>query len=85
MKDRSSAIGLHIEPLYGIEPFRYHAALPISRQVEALTWDAIDRTVSEPYYDIRDAITEHAEQQALYGQSSLDTLPMHTPHADPIQ
>jgi len=61
MKDRSSAIGLHIEPLYGIEPTRYHAALPVSRRIEFLAWDQIDGIVSELYYDIREVATEQVE------------------------
>jgi len=63
MKDRSSTIGRLIEPLYGIEPTRYHAALPISRRVEALTWDTIDHLVSDPYYDIRGVTTEQLEHE----------------------
>jgi len=63
MKDLSLTIGGYIEPLYGIEPTRYHATLPISRQVEAQTWDTIDEAVSELYYDIQEAITEQLEHE----------------------
>jgi len=63
MKDLSSAIGRLAEPLYGIEPTRYHAALPVSRRIESLTWDLIDGIVSELYYDIREVATEQLEEE----------------------
>lgn len=52
-----------IEPAYGIEPTLHRATLPVSRRVEEQTWDAIDRTVSEPYYDIQDVTTEQVEHE----------------------
>jgi hypothetical protein len=61
MKDLSSTIGQHIVPMYGIEHTLHQATLPVSRQVEASTWDEIDRTVSELYYDIREVTTEQLE------------------------
>jgi hypothetical protein len=61
MKDLSSTIGQHIEPLYCIEPTLHRATLSVSRRVEELTWDEIDRTVSELYYDIREVTTEQLE------------------------
>ena len=70
MKDPSSTIGGHIVPLYGIEPTLHRATLPISQWIEALTWDAIDRTVSDPYYDIREVATEQVEQQALMARTA---------------
>ena len=70
MKDPSSTIGQHIVPLYGIEPTLYRATLPVSRRIEALTWDAIDRTVSDSYYGIREAAIEQVEQQALMARTA---------------
>lgn len=61
MKDLSSTIGQHIEPLYCIEHTLHQATLPVSLQVEASTWDEIDRTVSDAYYDIRETTTEELE------------------------
>jgi hypothetical protein len=62
MKDLSSTIGRLVEPLYGIEPTLHRATLSVSIQVEEQTWDAIDRTVSDPYYDIREVTTEQLEE-----------------------
>lgn len=62
MKNLSSAIGRLVEPLYCIEPTLHRATLSVSIRVEEQTWDAIDRTVSDPYYDIREATTERLEQ-----------------------
>jgi len=62
MKDLSSTISRLVEPLYGMEPTRYYATQPISRRVEELTWDAIDNTVSELYYDIQETTTEQLEE-----------------------
>jgi hypothetical protein len=63
MKDLSSTIGRLVEPLYGIEPTRYYATPPISRRIEELTWDEIDNTVSELYYDIRETTSEQLEHE----------------------
>lgn len=70
MKDLSAAIGQHIVALYGIEPTLHRATLPTSRRVEDLTWDEIDRTVSNSYYSIREAATEQVEQQALMARTA---------------
>jgi len=61
MKDLSSTIGGHIEPIYHMWYSLHRATLPISRRVEEQTWDTIDRTVSDPYYDIRETTTEQVE------------------------
>jgi len=62
MKDLSSTIGRLVEPLYCIEPTLHRATLSVSRRVEEQTWDAIDRTVSDPYYDIREITIEQLEE-----------------------
>ena len=70
MKDLSPTIGQHIEPIYHMWYSQHRATLPISRRIEDLTWDEIDRTVSDPYYDIREAAIEQAEQQALMARTA---------------
>jgi uncharacterized membrane protein len=68
MKDLSYTIGGHIEPLYDIEPTLHQATLPVNRRVEELTWDEIDRTVSELYYSIREETTAKFDPPVLrYG------------------
>ena len=62
MKNRSTAIGRLVEPMYCIEPTLHRATLSVSRRVEEQTWDEIDRTVSDPYYDIREITTEQLEE-----------------------
>jgi len=61
MKDLSSTIGGHIEPIYHMWYSQHLATLPVGRQVEALTWDLIDLSISELYYDIREVATEQLE------------------------
>lgn len=69
MKDLSGTISRLVEPLYGIEYTRYHATPPVSRRIEALTWDPIDGIASELYYDIREIAIEQVEQQALMARA----------------
>lgn len=70
MKDLSSTIGGHIEPTYHMWYSQHRATLLIDRRIEALTWDEIDRTASNSYYDIREAATEQVEQQALMARTA---------------
>ena len=57
MKDLSYAISVRIETMYCIEHTLHQATLQVSRRVELLTWDAIDLTVFDSYYDIREETT----------------------------
>lgn len=61
MKDLSPAIGRLVEPLYCINHTLHRATLSVSIRVEELTWDEIENTVSELYYDIRETTTEELE------------------------
>jgi len=75
MKNLSITIGLYIESamVLAVLPTTLHqtqATLPVSRQVEASTWDEIDRTVSDPYYDIQQITIEQVEQLALMARTA---------------
>jgi len=62
MKNLSTAIGLHIEPMYGIESAMELAVLPLTRCIDKQTWNTIDFSITDAYYDIRETTTEQLEQ-----------------------